>query len=258
MSTAAHEQTQVAARPGRLSRITLCGADDSVEPQALLELAERYPQAEFALLLGQAPGAGGATSAWLEQVAAVFAGRPEQVALHLCGPMAAEAFAGAWPQQIPAALAALARRWQLNTAGVATAYLPGRLLLALAERTAAGQQVIFQYDLANTAALLKAARAGMNVAALFDLSRGADRAPAAWQRPCHPGSGAPLPVPCGYAGGLSEKNLAEQIPRIAAVAGQDFWISATGSLRRQGRFCLQRAEALLKAAEAAGGRPWRC
>jgi hypothetical protein len=73
---------------------------------------------------------------------------------------------------------------------------------------------------------------------------------------------APLPgVRCGYAGGLGPDNLRLEMPRIAAVAGPDYWVDMENSLRgADDRFSVQKARLALEAivafeSEATGIEP---
>jgi len=72
----------------------------------------------------------------------------------------------------------------------------------------------------------------------------------------------PLPIPCGYAGGLGPDNIQQELGRIAAVAGaRPIWVDMEGKLRRTEasgadwldlaacRICLEAAQAYLQPTE---------
>ena len=88
-----------------------------------------------------------------------------------------------------------------------------------------GKEFIFQYDNVNTELVTAAQNASVNFSALFDLSHGAGIAPSQW----------PNLLPntrCGYAGGLSPENLADQIERIEEKAGDTpIWIDMETHVR---------------------------
>ena len=111
-----------------------------------------------------------------------------------------------------------------------------------------GVEVIFQLDgLAGPVAADHYLKLGhKNISGLFDLSAGAGRLPDQW----------PTPVPglrCGYAGGLSPENAAEQAELVQRVALQGSWVDAETKLRsdKDDSFDLGRVEAFLAAWE-----PW--
>lgn len=53
---------------------------------------------------------------------------------------------------------------------------------------------------------------------------------------------------CGYAGGLGPDNLRAELPRIAAVAGPNYWVDMEGSLRDENdEFCTGKARLALDA-----------
>jgi hypothetical protein len=241
-----------------LTTVTVTGADDTVDPAALLPLQARYPHAEFGILLSQGrvgseagcnrfPG-----SKWLRQLAAVAAGGKLRLSGHLCGNWVRTALAGAWPADAVEAaapgLAATVKRWQLNTHSQPHNVCPRALDGVLRVLAADGVEVIFQLDgLAGPVAADHYLKLGhKNISGLFDLSAGAGRLPDQW----------PTPVPglrCGYAGGLSPENAAEQAELVQRVALQGSWVDAETKLRsdKDDSFDLGRVEAFLAAWE-----PW--
>jgi phosphoribosylanthranilate isomerase len=111
---------------------------------------------------------------------------------------------------------------------------------------AAGKPVIFQVALPRSWSLDLMRRSrlgGIAAVALLDRSGGRGILDGDW-----PG---PPSAPCGYAGGLTPDNVAAQLDRIAAVAGDaKVWIDAESGLRdERDRFDLRKAERFLAAAE---------
>lgn len=75
---------------------------------------------------------------------------------------------------------------------------------------------------------------------LFDVSGGTGLLPNGWDE-------ADKKIFCGYAGGLKPENLAEQLPRIEAVAGNaNVWIDMESGVRENDRFSLEKARAVLE------------
>ena len=237
-----------------LDVVTVTGADDSVRPQDLVDLAREFPFAEFGILVGDRPGSPRfPTASWRDELGDLAATHRElHLSCHLCGRWVENFLTGdvdmgtlgGFPcppatlrgqQSCPAPHAVVCEhydRHQVNTHGV-----PHECDTALVRRNTRGanlrgQQVIFQQDNVNESALLACLGRGavdrydnLCVAALFDLSHGAGLLPSRWPRPL-PG------VYCGYAGGLSPDNVVEQIDEISEVAGeQPFWIDAETHLR---------------------------
>jgi hypothetical protein len=62
------------------------------------------------------------------------------------------------------------------------------------------------------------------LALLVDASGGRGVSPISWDRPN-------TRKPVGYAGGLGPNNLAKELPRIAAVARDPWWVDMEGKLR---------------------------
>lgn len=63
-----------------------------------------------------------------------------------------------------------------------------------------------------------------NHAILVDASGGRGKLPEKWQRP-------DTPKRVGFAGGLGPETLRKELPKIAAIAGDDYWIDMEGRLR---------------------------
>ena len=214
-----------------LETVTVTGADDSVRPEDLVAVAREFPFVEFGILYGNRSGVPRFPSA--DWRTAVFnlddhALGSQTLSAHLCGNhvktfLVEEAFV----------YSKRCRRLQLNTGGKPHYFDVRTLRHNVREANACrNQQVIFQYDRVNTNALLACvgrhvtdSYSHLDIAALYDLSHGEGRLPDGWEKP--------LPnVRCGYAGGLSPENVAQQLDEISRVAGDaPFWIDAETHLR---------------------------
>ena len=86
---------------------------------------------------------------------------------------------------------------------------------------------ITQANSANTDLWQLLAQHGVvNHAVLFDSSGGKGIMPQSWPEP--------LPIACGYAGGLGARNISIEYPRIASVIGTcSAWIDMESHLRKQ-------------------------
>lgn len=236
----------------KITKVTVTGADDSVSPRSLIEIAEEFPFVEFGILLSKNQlGCTRFPSAdWLLALQVVCNSLPKfglNLSGHICGRWVREILLGRWPDDEFTELLGpdfydLFGRWQLNTHGVAHEWRP-EFISSLERRPGT---MIFQYDRANNEMLKAAIESGAeNIAALFDLSHGAGELPDFW-----PGL---LPgISCGYAGGLSPENVHHQCTQIQlSVRDASIWIDAETHLRMEsGRFFdLNKVTEFLRAAQ---------
>lgn len=230
----------------QLKLVTITGADDSITPEALLDLAERFPFVEWGILCAE--GREGRprypSLAWLQSLSRYAAHL--RLAGHLCGRWMVEAGAGNWTfKRERPLLWPMFGRIQLNFHSQAHHIDAERFVPALVSE-AADKQVIFQLATASSDWLERAVAGGANVAGLFDPSGGAGRLPPQWP--------APSRGWMGYAGGLSPENVAEQLRRIEAVASEaDIWIDVETRVRSSDdrQFDPEKVERFLAAAS-----PW--
>jgi hypothetical protein len=211
-----------------LDVVTVTGADDGTRPEDLVGIAQKFPFVELGVLVGDRPGTPRFPSAEWRDVLCRFAARNYSLHLscHLCGRWVENFLTGdVWIQD-------WFGRHQINTHGQPHDFDVGVVRKNVRGANLRGQQVVFQYDGVNTNALLcclgrhVADRYDhLGVAALYDRSHGAGILPATWERPL-PG------VYTGYAGGLSPDNVAGELDKISALAGDlPFWIDAETHLR---------------------------
>ena len=205
-----------------LTRVTITGADDSVDPNDLVPLTREFPWVEWGILVSASnlgrprfPSAG-----WIERFLALDL---HARALHVCGQFTRELLAGDLLDDTLARWLAAFDRIQLNFHGE-----PSRLNVDRFARLAArlAKPMIFQHDGRNDGLTSRAILAGADAYALFDVSGGAGILPTAWPPPAIPGR------PQGYAGGLGPDSLEAQLPRIATAAGDlAFWIDMETRVR---------------------------
>lgn len=218
--------------------VTLTGADETVEPQALAELSAEFPFVEWAILIAaDREGRPRFPHAAWRQAVETLPGLNRSA--HLCGG-ALKAFVDSDPVLL-SELEAF-QRIQLNfnaqrlNAGVQAG------LLAATQRMAEARpevRVITQHNKANVL-VWREYEALPNTQVLFDASGGNGVLPASW----------PLPLPgrvCGYAGGLGPDTIQEALPGVSkAVGDQAHWIDMESRLRVDERFDLDKCRQVLE------------
>jgi len=229
-----------------LTTVTVTGADDSVRPEELVAIAAEYRFVEFGILFGNHPGTPRFPSLdWIAELHRKVRCAPCSVglAVHLCGNSVTDFLSG-YPT--PVLDNSLFARCQINTHAEERAFGVENVRRSVRYANIRGARVIFQLDGVNHGLLLAClgTKEPYHVAGLYDLSHGAGLLPEVWEKPI-PG------VACGYAGGLSPGNVAEQVKKISLVAGDaPFWIDAETHLRSENdaSFNLVKVERFLEAA----------
>jgi hypothetical protein len=214
-----------------LDRVTITGADDSVDPRDLLPLSKRFPWVEWGILLSRSQEGGPRFPSldWmygLKTIAEQPWG-PLKLSGHLCGAWVRALCLGSNPfeAQRPG-IARMFPRVQLNFHAQAHQTAPSAFRGALG--LWARGEYIFQFDAVNDALMDEAIAAGIRAVPLFDISGGAGIEPGEWP--------APIGDYCGYAGGLHPDFLAEQLERIANAAGTSrIWRRSRNSWRSPSR-----------------------
>jgi hypothetical protein len=245
----------------KLTRVTLTGADDSVDPRELVRLSSRFPFAEWGILFsasrqGNEPRY--PSFDWVERrLLAATEGRDPlstfHLAAHICGSLARDIFEGRnrtifYSRRVFEMFA----RVQLN--GFADASMSPDFNPFPALDTNPGIEFILQVnDAVSITAASRLARVRKNVAALWDQSGGLGR----------PSSAPPWSLfqglRLGHAGGIGPHNVTDVLGMHAARPGDGaFWVDMESSLRGpDGGFDLRACEAVLEAAApfVAGARP---
>lgn len=207
-----------------INTVTVTGADDSVNPGDLISLQQEYPFAEFGILLSRKAmdHTRFPSYKWLKDLAHRYQGL--KLAGHFCGSWVKEMYAtGTLPDDLINEYSDILmipfQRYQFNTHGYKHPSSQENVDSLL--RGFEGAKLIFQYDEVNKHLLefAKASNRG-NISALFDLSHGAGVLPETWPKPLDG-------VYCGYAGGLSPDNVAENLAKIEPLVGnRRIWIDA--------------------------------
>lgn len=231
-----------------LNRVTITGADDSIEPRELLQLSNEFPFVEWGILMSksQVGNARFPSPAWLRDLEDIS---PDlNLSAHLCGRVVRKLLLG--DDELWAGWQRWFKRAQLNFHAEATPWDPLRFATALRAEKYKHLQWIFQIDGASGNEYVNAVRdlgTHIDVVELFDLSGGAGVLPWEWPK----GDGQHRYR--GYAGGLSPDNVVEQLAAIETVAQPPCWIDVETHVRseRDTAFDLAKVRAFLEAA-----RPW--
>lgn len=229
----------MAGVPVRLSCLGFCGADDTVDPAALMRISEQHGWVEWGVLFR--PEKSGsprfASDEWLKRLGQVNSAGRMRLAGHLCATHVDELLRG-------------------GTSFVRKLYDAGFRRLQVNATAANGADVTLFADAAGAAACVEALQQAMhalpevefilqrnaltrplwapfleqsapppNMSMLFDESMGMGVG-GAWAPP------PPRHISFGYAGGLSPNNLTEQLARISEVApGRTLWVDMETGVR---------------------------
>ncbi len=223
-----------------LTRVTVTGADDDVDPTELRALSMEFPFVEWGILFSRTrfgtpryP-----CTSWIQSFAQVARASSMALAAHFCGQCARDTLAGD-ECGLKALFGGVFQRVQLN-GFVAAAAEP---LIRIAPKHSV--EFILQARVEEEIQDAVHAAARMPRASiLFDPSSGQGIEAFRWPV-------APLGVRMGYAGGIKPSTVVDVLRDIGPVDG-DFWIDMESGVRDEhGSFDLQRVRAVLEAA-----RPW--
>lgn len=239
----------------KISKVTMTGADDSIQPVKLLALSAIYPFVEWGILLSRnSQGSNRFPSLqWMDRLSNELCEVDHHLNFsgHLCGQYVRQILMGS-PQFLReiGMMGAFFKRFQINTHGQPHDFdIKGlREIVQAASNLENGVEFIFQYDNINTEAFDMTAAECKNVSALFDLSHGAGVLAEHWPEPL-------AHVKCGYAGGLSPENIIDQLKRIEDKVGdKEIWIDMETHIRSDNDklFDLKKVEAVLAAVEKTG------
>lgn len=245
-----------------LNRVTITGADESIDPYDLIDIYDSYPFVEWGILMSSSSWPNGRnrfpSSEWLRELYNLSAEEDRfyeiggwihvkkfPMSCHLCGSWASSVFSGEWKhlQATGGFIPNMFLRYQLNTHGTKQKKYNNELMVnALKAPWFKGRQIIIQMDDANNY-IFDEIKDQVVSAPLFDLSHGAGILPKGW--PIKPEGRY-----CGYAGGLSPENLEEQMELIFESAGRGpVWIDAETHLRTEDEeFDLDKVKDFLEAA----------
>jgi hypothetical protein len=229
----------------KLDRVTITGADDSISPQALLDLHKEFRFVEFGILLAKSRVGTPRYPSYrwlldLYELSDRTVNIPD-LSCHICGQWSRDLLAGKWSlpwryDWVPA----LFSRAQINfTASPDEDF--GYLETILNDWQSSGSGIsefIIQHNEANEGffEVLREMASFGNFVPLFDRSGGKGELPGAWPNAEYvedpDGSGVDRPIYHGYAGGLGPENLEVELPKIAEAAGAArIWIDMESKVR---------------------------
>lgn len=219
-----------------LERVTITGIDERVSLGELFELQTEFPLVEWGVLFSVSRGGSPRypRTTWITDALLPTMNRHQlRCALHVCGRSAIRAaLTGLSFVQFP--------RIQLNFSYPEYVDDIPTLVNVVEHSTV---EIITQYNEENKP-LLSSLGTCENHSILFDASGGNGIKPEGW----HPYLTEPRW--CGYAGGLSPDNLAEQLPLIeAASGGNSYWIDMESGVRdNQDRLDIDKVQEVLRIA----------
>lgn len=231
--------------------ITLTGADDTTNIDDLMAMARKHPWAEWGILISKTSSGGHRfpSLSWVhELLVKTNGGSDMRLAFHVCGQWVRDIVErGRWGEMLYSTGILLGKsgfRFQLNFHG--RSHIPSAAGFRSALAVSNFHQIILQMDGENDEILEYMGRAGVDVVPLFDQSSGAGITPDFWPEPIAPYN--------GYAGGLGEDNLAQEIARIASRQDRPWWVDMETKLYTpDGKFSLDRCEACIEIAGRSKG-----
>jgi hypothetical protein len=228
-----------------LDRVTFTGADDSVDPLELLLISRTCPFVEWGILFS--PSKIGTprfpSKKWLDDLADVASSGELSLSAHLCGRYQRDALAANWSwHRFIGTAAYYFERVQVNCGAD-----PEPAIGPMLREWPTTQRVILQCSSKNQDWIEGAAADGHRFDVLFDSSGGRGELPPGWPY-------AFDRVFCGYAGGLSPVNVADELTSIQYAAhGRSFWIDMEGRVRSDdgARFDLDKVRAVIESVRPA-------
>jgi len=209
-----------------IDKVTITGADNSVDPQDLVELSKEFSFVEWGILLSKASEGlnrfpdynwlKNLKKVWEENESLILSG-------HLCGKWVREICLGNWSvlEDRPDVIDMFSR-FQLNFHAQVHDIDVNKFLNGLEEERLWFIELIFQLDDVNNKILDLAVDNEIEAYGLFDVSGGNGILPENWPTSKNY---------CGYAGGLSPENLTEQLELIEKVAPNVIWIDVETHVR---------------------------
>lgn len=209
-----------------IDRITITGADDSIEPERLFELSAKYHFVEWGILVSKkSVGTNRFPSEkWLSKLAVIYGEHKIKLSAHICGRWVKEILVGGC-----AAIESLDpwlpifRRIQINTHAELMQKNPNDFIDVVNKYFhIKGKQTIIQWDNVNGHELLfMLSQQDLNAVPLFDMSHGAGVLPETWPHRLAKPNSYWEPFYCGYAGGLGPDNIVDAINNITKLVDND-------------------------------------
>lgn len=225
----------------KIDCVTVTGADDSTSIEEMKIISNRFPFVEWGILVSDKAGRNRFPSEeWLELLSANS--KTLALSCHVCGRWVRQICQGELDKKLEK-IWGVFPRVQLNFHSKVHEIEINYFMALLSDFP--DKQFIFQLDNVNNDLLDMALQSGINVVALFDTSGGCGCLPEYW--PQMKG------YYCGYAGGLSPKNLQEELLLIEQVVdNRTIWIDAETHLRSNNDtvFDMQKVREFLAIVEA--------
>lgn len=232
-----------------LEKVTLTGADETVDPTELRALSEEFPFVEWGILISSHTGHRMPPADWIGELIAErkYAFGELHLSLHVCGAQLRAIANG--QSAFRASFGALPfffERVQLNWHGELQSSQVGfRVEEAFSRDSKFGwnPEIIFQFDGVNEELIFPAARK-FECSGLFDRSHGGGISPDSW--PEQPPESTGLKV--GYAGGLGPENVREELKAIRESRQwkSPFWIDMETKLFTGKIFDIQKCRSVLE------------
>ena len=244
-------QIKNTTRHVRLRALGFCGADDSVDPEELLEISRTFPSVEWGVLFR--PDKEGtpryASSDWvfnrlaIVQRIALREGIEFHLAAHLCGSRVVDVLNGdaSFVKKLRDEVGF--KRFQVNATaanGVDTSRLPDFVSGLRASMNAVHDvewivqrneetRPLWEGLIGETSDSGTCEKPPENMSVLFDASMGLGVAIREFPEPPSPNE---VPKGCGYAGGIGPQNVREVLTAVTGAArGMPTWIDMESSLR---------------------------
>ncbi len=228
----------------KLTRVTITGADDGVDPDALLDLSEEFPFVEWAVLISTQSKPRYPTEAWIRSFGEAQQRRAPiwyPWAVHLCGATSRRAMGGC--DGVIDLLLSVSGDFRVQINGFSKYRLP---LLLIAERLPRTEFVLQCSSGEALAHAVEQRERHPNVVALWDPSGGLGQS--------FVESGAWFPraqnfaIPIGYAGGITEDNIEDTIAMLCSGIGDPLWVDLESGARIDDKFDLAKVRRILELA----------
>lgn len=216
-----------------IKTVTITGADDSIAPETILSISDRFPFVEWGILVSRTSSGlrRFPSLRWIDRLVELNNQRiinnqgSIKLSMHLCGAYVKELLSGNHEfidDELDDVWNAFARV-QINTHAADYIIKYDDMLKSLMEFP--DKEFIIQYDGVNGERIIQSIHEDVKFSALFDLSHGAGTLPESWPDL--------LPrIKCGYAGGIGPDNIADQIALINSKVGSvDTWIDMETKVR---------------------------
>ena len=222
----------------KIKHVTVTGADDRTSIRRLLALSQDHPSIEWGILVSRDMG-GQKRFPSIEWITSFLEScSSHATSLHICGSWLLDVCRGnpSIFESLPSWSIGSASRIQFNLAHQLHKVSSSSFFVVLADFGFQNKSLIFQLDGSNMSLVDHAIEAGFSAFPFYDCSRGNGVVPDSWPKPRKEFS--------GYAGGLSPKNVKDQLKKIEDVVGDaEIWIDVESGVRDdKDQFSLKLAE----------------